>query len=57
MTRQQSPDQHFDKVEHELHKDLASGHEVKAASLLLKEFDSNPEEARALVKRAMALPN
>lgn len=57
MTRQESPRHHFDSVEHQLNKDLATGQQVKAASLLLKEFDSNPEEARALVKRAMALPN
>ncbi len=56
MSRHQSPEQHFDKVEHELHKDLASGNDVKASLLLLKEFESNPEEARALIKRAMALP-
>ena len=57
MSRQQSPQQHFDRVEHELTKDLVSGHDINAACLLLKEFQKNPEEARALVKRAMALPN
>lgn len=57
MSRHESPRQHFDNVEHQLNKDLANGHEIKAASLLLDEFGKNPEEARALVKRAMALPS
>jgi hypothetical protein len=57
MTRQESPRQHFDNVEHRLNKELATGQDINAASLLLSEFAKNPEEAKALVKRAMALPN
>jgi hypothetical protein len=56
MSGNHSERSHFEKVEKELNKDLASGHEIKAASLLLREFESNPEEARALVKKSMSHP-